>query len=47
MVNKLKIQQLINQNKFNEALMIIDNMENTKDIDLEDQLAYRILKSHI
>ena len=47
MENKLKIQKRINQNKFNEALIIINNLEKTKGIDLEDYLEYRLLKSQV
>lgn len=45
--NKLKIQQLIDQNKFNEASVVIDDLENTVDIDLEDRLTCKFFKSHV
>ncbi len=46
--NKLKIQQLIDQNKFNEALMVIDDLEkNTSDIDSVDHLPYWFFKCHL
>ncbi len=47
MVNKKKIQHLIDQNQFNEALMIIYNLENTNDIDLENSLTLEFLKCQI
>ncbi|MHA2246404.1 MAG: tetratricopeptide repeat protein [Candidatus Hodarchaeales archaeon] len=47
MVNKRKIQQLINLNEFNEALVIINNLENTSDIDFKNHLVCRFLKSQV
>lgn len=47
MVKKLKIQHLINQNEFDEALKLIDKLENTNDIDLEDHFVYKLLKSQV
>ncbi|UCG00830.1 MAG: tetratricopeptide repeat protein, partial [Candidatus Heimdallarchaeota archaeon] len=47
MLNKSKIQQLIDRNEFNEVLVIIDNLMNTSDIDLEDQLVCWFLKSQV
>lgn len=46
-MNKLKIQQLIDRNEFNEALVIINNLMNTSEIDLEDRLVLWFLKSQV
>jgi tetratricopeptide (TPR) repeat protein len=47
MVNKLEIQQLIDQNKFKEALVAIDILEDKDDLVLEDHLIIRLLKSQV
>ncbi|MFX0170890.1 MAG: tetratricopeptide repeat protein [Candidatus Hodarchaeota archaeon] len=44
---KQKILQLIDQNKLNEALVIIDNLETNDDFILEDHLSIKLLKSQI
>ncbi|MHA2108870.1 MAG: hypothetical protein ACW99R_14300 [Candidatus Hodarchaeales archaeon] len=47
MVNKEDIQNLLKHNKFREALSVINSAENTKDIDLADRLAFKLLKSQV
>ncbi len=47
MLNKQEILQLIDQKKFNEALMIIDNLETNDDLVLEDHLTLRLLRSQV
>ncbi|MFX0150563.1 MAG: tetratricopeptide repeat protein [Candidatus Hodarchaeota archaeon] len=47
MKNKQIILYLIDQNKFNEALVIIDNLETNSDLVLEDYLSIKLLKSQI
>jgi tetratricopeptide (TPR) repeat protein len=47
MEKKHKIMRLINQNKFKEALLTIENLETNSDLVLEDYLTIKLLKSQI
>lgn len=46
-MNKQKIQLLIDQGDFNEALQAVEELEAVKDLNLEDKLACVLLKSQI
>ncbi|MFX1513207.1 MAG: tetratricopeptide repeat protein, partial [Promethearchaeota archaeon] len=47
MLNKLEILQLIDQNKFDEAFITINNLETNDNLVLEDHLTLRLLKSQV